>query len=81
MSAYEKEPGVRVVWGDLTRYENLLPCITGAEHVLHVGGMVSPAADSQPERTAKVNVGAVANILRAIQAQPDPGRIKLVYIG
>lgn len=81
MSAYEKEPGVRVVWGDLTRYEDVLSCITGADYVLHVGGMVSPAADSRPERTAQVNIGAAANILRAIQAQRDPGRIKLVYIG
>jgi nucleoside-diphosphate-sugar epimerase len=81
MSACEKEPGVRVVWGDLTRYEDVLSCVTGADYVLHVGGMVSPAADSQPERTAQVNIGAVENILRAIQAQPDPGHIRLVYIG
>jgi nucleoside-diphosphate-sugar epimerase len=81
MPAYEREAGVRVVWGDLTRYEDVLSCVTGADCVLHVGGMVSPAADSQPERTAQVNIGAAANILRAIHAQPEPGRIKLVNIG
>lgn len=81
MSVYQKEPGVRVVWGDLTRYEDVLSCVTGADYVLHVGGMVSPAADSKPERTARVNIGAVTNILQAIQAQPDPGRIRLVNIG
>lgn len=81
MSPYEREPGVRVVWGDLARYEDVLSCVTGADYVLHAGGMVSPAADSQPERTAQVNIGAAANIVRAIQAQPDPDGVKLVSIG
>ena len=42
---YENDPAVKLVWGDLTNYEDVLKCVTGAAYVLHVGGMVSPAAD------------------------------------
>lgn len=75
------ERGVKVVWGDLTCYEDVFACVSAADIVLHVGGMVSPLADSQPELTMKVNVGAAENIVRAIQAQPEPDRVFLVYIG
>jgi nucleoside-diphosphate-sugar epimerase len=81
MSPYENETGVRIVWGDLTKYKDVLNCVEGADYVLHVGGMVSPMADYRPKLTTKVNVGAIQNILKAIKAQPDPNKIKLVYIG
>lgn len=80
MASYEKR-GVELIWGDLTRYEDVLQGVAGADYVLHVGGLVSPLADSMPERTMQVNVGAAQNIVRAIQAQPDPDHIHLVYIG
>ncbi len=73
--------GVNVIWGDLTRYEDVLTCVSGADIVLHVGGLVSPLADAHPELTMKVNVGAAQNLVRAIHAQPEPERISLVYIG
>ena len=81
MSVYENEPGVKIIWGDLTNYSDVLKCVEGADYVLHVGGMVSPAADYLPTVTSKVNIGAVKNIVKAIKAQPDPDHIKLVYIG
>lgn len=81
MLPYEKEEGVKIVWGDLTNYENVLSCVEMADYVLHVGGMVSPAADYLPELTTKVNIGAIQNIIRAIQAQQNRDEIKLVYIG
>lgn len=77
----EKQPGVRVVWGDLTCYEDVLACVTGADIVLHPAAMISPAADHDPTAARAVNVGSTENIVRAIKAQPDPDRIKLVYIG
>ncbi|SLK20908.1 MULTISPECIES: NAD-dependent epimerase/dehydratase family protein [unclassified Paenibacillus] len=81
MLPYESEPGVQIIWGDLTNYDDVLKCVSGADYVLHVGGMVSPMADYRPKMTTQVNVGAIENILRAIKSQPDPDRIKLVYIG
>lgn len=75
------EGRVEVVWGDLTRYDDVLRGVEGADYVLHVGGMVSPAADKYPERTLFVNTESCKNIVKAIKAQPDNDRISLVYIG
>lgn len=76
-----KEPGLRVVWGDLTCYEDVLACVTGADIVLHPAAMIAPAADHDPQAALAINVGSTENILRAIKAQPDPDQIKLVNIG
>lgn len=81
LQPYAKDPSVRIVWGDLTCYEDVLEFVTGADYVLHVGGMVSPAADYYPVQTLKTNVTAAKNIVRAVKAQPNPDQIKVVYIG
>ena len=75
------DPAVSIVWGDLTRYEDVLAGVSGADYVLHVGGMVSPAADYFPEQTLKVNVTAAENVVKAIQVQPNKDDIRVVYIG
>ncbi|HJB43548.1 MAG TPA: NAD-dependent epimerase/dehydratase family protein, partial [Candidatus Coprenecus merdipullorum] len=69
---YQNHPAVRIIWGDLTDYDAVLKGVTGADFVLHIGGMVSPAADMYPERTLKVNIQGAQNVVRAIKAQPDP---------
>lgn len=81
VKAWEADDAVKVVYGDLTKYEDVEKCIKGADYVLHVGGMVSPAADYKPELTNKVNIGAAENIVKAILTQPNKDQIKLVYIG
>lgn len=78
---WENTDGVKVVYGDLTQYNDVLKCVTGADYVLHVGGMVSPMADYHPELTNKVNIEAAKNIVKAIHAQPNKDNIKLLYIG
>mgnify|MGYP002741551725 FL=1 len=77
----EQKPNVTIVYGDLTNYDDVLECVTGADYVLHVGGMVAPMADYHPALTTKVNIGAAKNIVKAIQSQPNKDVIKLVYIG
>ena len=62
---YMNDPSVRIVWGDLKKYESVLECVTGSDYVLHVGGMVSPSADYYPINTIKTNVGAAKNIVKA----------------
>lgn len=78
---YENDPAVKLVWGDFTNYNDVLDCVTGADIVLHVGGMVSPAADYDPKGTIHTNVTAAHNIVKAVKAQPNPDAIKVVYIG
>ncbi len=78
---YANDPGVKIVWGDLSKYEDVLQCVTGADYVLHVGGMVSPAADYYPTKTIQTNTKAARNIVDAVKAQPNADDIKVVYIG
>lgn len=81
LARYLSDPAVTVVWGDLTRYEDVLAGVTGSDYVLHVGGMVSPAADYFPDKTLHVNVTSAENVVKAVLAQPNKEEIKVVYIG
>lgn len=72
---------IEVVWGDLRSYDDVLRGVTGADIVLHVGGMVSPKADYQPRLTRDTNIGAATNIRDAVLAQPAGRQPRVVYIG
>lgn len=72
---------IRIVWGDLTNYDDVLKATQGADYVLHVGGLVSPRADYRPKSALEVNTTAMRNIVNAVKAQPNSDSIKVVYIG
>ena len=78
---YLNDGAVEVIWGDMMSFDDVLKGVTGADYVLHIGGMVSPAAEYYPGKTLKVNVGSSEIIARAVLAQPDPSAVKVVYIG
>ena len=71
--------GVYVIWGDLLDKECVAKGVKDADIVLHVGGMVSPAADWFPQKTIETNIGAMRNIIEA--ALPRKDEVKVVYIG
>ncbi|MBQ6046001.1 MAG: NAD-dependent epimerase/dehydratase family protein [Bacteroidales bacterium] len=75
------EDKIHVVWGDLVNYDDVLKGVTGADYVLHVGGMVSPKADYYPEKTLRVNVKAAENVVKAVLAQANRDDMRVVYIG
>lgn len=81
LKKYADIEGLEIIWGDLTDYSSVLKGVTGADYVLHIGGMVSPAADMYPEQTLKINVTGAKNIVKAVKAQPDKDEIGVVYIG
>lgn len=81
MARYAGVGGFRIVWGDLTRYEDVSEAVRDADYVLHVGGMVSPMADYRPRTALHVNIAAAENIVRAVKARPDADDVKVVYIG
>ncbi len=70
---------VEIVWGDLTRYEDVLRGVTGSDIVLHTGGMVSPQADYRPRQTRETNIKAATYLRDAVLAQDKQPRV--VYIG
>ena len=75
------DPYLEVIWGDMKDYETILKCVSGADYVLHIGAMVSPAADKYPEETLYTNIGSTLNIIKAIKEQPDPDKVKFAYVG
>lgn len=71
--------GVKVIWGDLLDPDSIGQGVADADIVLHVGGMVSPAADWQPEKTVKTNTESMRLIIEAAKKRnPD---VSVVYIG
>lgn len=82
LDSLEAEGKIKVIWGDLDRYEDVARGVADADFVLHVGGMVSPAADHHPEQTWRINTGSARNIVNAVKARPDAGEgVKVAYIG
>lgn len=75
------EKGVNVVWGDLMKPDDINSGVENADIVLHVGGMVSPAADYFPDKTYKVNTQSMQYVVDAVKARPDSDRVGVVYIG
>ena len=77
----QNDDNVEIIWGDLCNYADVEKGVHGSDYVLHVGGMVSPAADYFPKKTIHVNTTAASNIAKAVLAQPNADDIKVVYIG
>lgn len=72
---------IKVIYGDLCNYDDMLRCVEGSDVVLHIGGMVSPRADHYPELTMKVNTAAANNIVRAVHQTGQAEHTKVVNIG
>ena len=48
-------------------YDTIRKGVDGADYVLHIAAMVSPAADQYPEQTLYTNIGSTLNIIKAIK--------------
>lgn len=76
------DKGLEVIWGDLLNASDVERGVADADVVLHIGGLVSPAADWMPEKTLKVNTGSMANIINAVRKREEKGdEVAVVYIG
>ncbi len=76
-----EDNGIRIAWGDLRCYNDVLKAVEDVDYVLHPAALIAPAADHNPEPAEKVNVGGTENIIHSAKAQEDgAARIKLVYI-
>jgi len=72
---------LKIVWGDLTNYNDVKNCVNNADIVLHLGGLVSPKADYDHELTMKINCGSMANIIKAVKELNRADKTCIVYIG
>ena len=81
LKPFSGNSGLTIVWGDLLNFDDVKKCVTNADIVLHLGGMVSPKADYHPELTMKTNIGSMHNIVRAVRELNQTEKTHLVYIG
>lgn len=81
LSEFQDMSGFSVIWGDLLDYNCLKRGVVNADYVLHLGGMVSPAADYYPEKTLRTNITGTRNLLRAVKETGGTSRVRFVFIG
>lgn len=81
LAPYLESGRVEAVWGDLNSEADLRRAVADTDIVLHVGGLVSPAADRRPRLTWNVNVGAMQRLVKVIGECPSDRVPALVYIG
>ncbi len=74
--------GLTIVWGDATRYEDVVEAVQGVDYVLDAMAYISPQADYHPEIACAVNTEGIRNIIGAIESQPGGAEhICLAYTG
>ncbi len=81
MAPFAHTEGLKIIWGDLTNYDDVKKCVKDTDIILHVGAFVSPQADYYPKRAMEINYGSVVNIVRAVKELGQEEKSKLVYIG
>ncbi len=78
---YQGQDGIEIVWGDLSKLEDVLKAVNGVEHVLHPAAFISPEADRNPRLCNQCNRVGTENVVEAIKQQPGGGdNITLAYI-
>lgn len=72
--------GLKIVRGDATRYQDVQETVESADCILNAMACISPQADYHPKLAKAVNMEAIQNVVRAVEAQPN-GRehVKLIH--
>lgn len=73
--------GLKIVWGDATKYEDMLEAVRTVDWILSPMAFIAPAADHDPEMSEAVNTRAIQYIIKAIYEVGGKDHIKLVYVG
>ena len=69
---------IEVIWGDIRQEDDCIRLCRDAEYLLHLAGVIPPAADHNAELTLSVNADGTKNLIRAILETGN--RAKLVFI-
>ena len=60
---------IEVVWGDLTRSQEINTAVEGCDAVIHDAAIIPPASEESPDLTYKVNVEGSQDLICACEAQ------------
>lgn len=72
---YKKK--AEIVFGDILNITDTGEAVAGMDVVIHLAAIIPPLADQKPKYSEYINVGGTANIINAIQKQPE--KPKLIY--
>jgi len=64
--------GVRVVWGDIRKPEDIAPCVEASDAIIHNAGILAPLSEREPQLAHEVNVGGTRNVLDAMSKRETP---------
>lgn len=70
-----------VVWGDLRDLEGVAKAAEGQDAVVHLAFVIPKlsvtgmSSEDNPEWSRSINVGGTENLIRALQAQPQPAKL------
>lgn len=81
LSSFIGVKGIEILWGDILNKDDIVKGIEGSDIVIHLAGMVSPAADYFPEKTFRVNTDGMRNIVEAVKQAENRDNIAVVYVG
>jgi len=63
------EPRARLVWGDITRYDEIYDPIKNNDVIIHLAALIPPASERNPALAERVNLQGTKNIVDAIHSQ------------
>ena len=66
-AAYYSDRLSGLMWGDLRNFDDVRNAITGMDVVIHLGAVIAPISERNPELSYAVNVGGTRNIVRSIE--------------
>jgi nucleoside-diphosphate-sugar epimerase len=67
--------GCEIAWGDVCDASDMARAVRGVDAVVHLAGVIPPAALEDPERARRTNVEGTREVLRACEALPTPPRL------
>ncbi len=76
-TARELGNDIEVIWGDVTRADQVGDAVAGCDAVIHDAAIIPPASELDPERTRRVNVEGSCNIIEACEAREQKPRLIL----
>ena len=73
--ANKYKKNVEIFWGDLRNYKDVEKAVSDIDVVVHVAAIIPPLADKKPKFAESVNVGGTANIINAMENQPQQPKL------
>lgn len=63
---------IEIVWGDITKPDDVQQAVAGVDHILHLAAIIPPLSEAKPEFAEAINVGGMKHLIAAANSQPKP---------